>query len=109
MATTNRNARRYLRIHLRAYAAAAVPFVIVNLVAAGGGWFFWPVVVWGVFVIVHYMYVKSLTIDNGWAQRRARDVTGKAYDAGHIEDIHKRYRDNRVAGRGSEPRTTKTR
>lgn len=99
MTATNRNARRYFRIHLRAYAAGAVLFVIVNFVAAGGWRFLWTVFAWGFLVFVHYMYVKSMTIDNGWAQRRARDVTGKAYDAGHIEDIQKRYRDRNAARR----------
>lgn len=93
MAAANHTPRRSLQIHLRVYAAVAALFVIGNLVMADGAWFLWPVLAWGFFVFLHYMYVKSLTIDNRWAQRRARDVTETAYDAGHIDDIRKRYRD----------------
>lgn len=93
MAGVDHKARRSLQIHSRVYAAVTALFVIGNLVLANGAWFLWPVLAWGFFVFIHYLYVKSLTIDNRWVQRRARDVTETAYDAGHIEDIRKRYRD----------------
>ena len=90
-------ARRYLRIHLGVYAAAATLSIVLDVVAADALRFLWGVLVWGFLVFLHYMYVKTVTIDNGWARRRARDVTEKAYDAGHIEDIRKRYRDRSSA------------
>lgn len=93
MAARTDHARRLLHIHLRVYAGVAALFVIGNLALADGVWLLWPVLVWGFFAFLHYLYVKSLTIDGRWAQRRARDVTEHAYDAGHIEDIRKRYRD----------------
>ncbi len=84
-------AARYLRLHARAYAVAAVIFLLVDLVASDGWWFFWPVLVWGSVVFLHYMYVKSVSIDDDWAARRTREIGDRAYDLGHIEDIRKRY------------------
>ncbi len=84
-------AARYLRPHARAYAVAAVIFLLVDLVASEGWWFFWPVLVWGSVVFLHYMYVKSVRIDDDWAARRTREIGDRAYDLGHIEDIRKRY------------------
>ncbi len=85
-------AARYLRPHVRTYAVAAVIFPLVDLVASDGWWFFWPILVWGAVVLLHYMYVKSVNIDDDWAARRTREIGDRAYDQGHIEDIRKRYR-----------------
>ena len=56
-------AARYLRPHARAYALAAVIFLLVDLVASEGWWFFWPVLIWGSVVLLHYIYVKIVNID----------------------------------------------
>lgn len=85
------DASRYLRLHARAYAFGAGVIFLVDLVTPGPWWFFWPVVVWGALVLLHYLYVKTISIDNRWADRRASEVVDKAYDLGHIEDIRKRY------------------
>ena len=84
-------AARYLRPHARAYALAAVIFLLVDLVGSEGWWFFWPVLIWGSVVLLHYMYVKIVNIDDDWAAERTREIGGRAYDLGHIEDIRKRY------------------
>lgn len=89
---------RSFRIHLFAYGAGAAAFLLVALMSSDVSWFFWPAIVWGALVAFHYMYVKSLTIDNRWADRRAADVVEKAYDLGHIEDIHKRHDDPPPSG-----------
>ena len=78
-------------LHAVAYAIAAAVLVLVDLAFTGGWWFFWPVLAWGVLVLVHYLYVKSIHVDNRWAEERADRVLDKAYDLGHIEDIRQRY------------------
>ncbi len=85
--------QRALRIHARIFGAAAALFVAGNMALAAETWLIWPVLVWGFVLFLHYLYVKSRTVDNRWASQRARDVAGHAYDAGHIEDIRDRYRD----------------
>lgn len=89
----DRDPRRPLRIHIRIFGIAVALFVLGNTLLADETWFMWPVLVWGFVLFLHYLYVKSRTIDNRWAQQRARDVAEHAYDAGHIEDIRERYRE----------------
>ena len=88
------------RIHAFAYGVGALAFLLVALMSGDVSWFFWPAMVWGAVVAFHYMYAKSLVIDNSWADRRAADVVEKAYDLGHIEDIHKRHDDPPSPGPG---------
>jgi len=63
---------------------------LVNLVAIGGIWLFWPAVIWGVALVAHYMYVKSLSVDDDWADEKAADIFANASDRSHIESIHER-------------------
>jgi hypothetical protein len=46
---------------------------------------------WGVAVAAHWLYVKSVHIDEGWAQQRTEDIRLQAHDLGHIEDIVERH------------------
>ncbi len=46
---------------------------------------------WGVAVAAHWLYVKSVNIDEVWIQQRTEDIRLQAYDLGHIEDIEKRH------------------
>jgi hypothetical protein len=80
-----------LRPHACAYGLGSVIFLVVDLLASEGRWFYWPVLVWGFVVLLHYIYVKSVSIDTDWAARRTTEVADRAYDLSHIEDIRKRY------------------
>jgi hypothetical protein len=82
---------RYFRLHVRAYALGTAVLVLVDLTVTGGWWFFWPVLAWGLLVLVHYLYLKSIRVDSRWAEERAGRILDKAYDLGHIEDIRRRY------------------
>ncbi len=93
---------RTLRRHAWAYAVCSVVLVVVDFAASEGWWFFWPVLAWGCAVLLHYIHVKSISIDDGWAADRATEVVGKAYDLGHIESIRDRYEGAR-SSRGGRP------
>lgn len=88
---------------------------LVNLVAIGGIWLSWPAVIWGVALVAHYMYVKSLSVDDGWADEKAADIFANASDRSHIESIHQRRggmtsprRGTRRGGRGAVETPTDT-
>ena len=91
--------RRNLPLHARAYALGAALLVAANLATSANWWSFWPVLGWAGVVFVHYLVVKSFSIDDAWAARRALDVTEKAYDAGHIETIRDAYEHPTAPGR----------
>jgi hypothetical protein len=89
-AERDRVARR-LRRHVQAYAAVTGALFLIDLLTPGSWWFLWPMSGWGVAVAAHWLYVKSVNIDEHWAQQRTEDIRLQAYDLGHIEDIAKRH------------------
>ena len=92
---------RVFRLHAVAYALGSGLLVFVDFAVTGGWWFFWPVMAWGLLVLVHFLYLKSIRVDSRWAEERASRILDKAYDLGHIEDIHQRYDSGKPPGRDS--------
>ncbi len=82
---------RRLRRHILVYAAVIGALFLINLLTPGPLWFLWPMFVWGFALAAHWLYVKSVNIDDDWAQRRTEDIRLQAHDLGHIEDIQMRY------------------
>ncbi len=89
-AERDRAARR-LRRHILAYAAVIFALFLIDLLTPGSWWFLWPMFGWGVALAAHWLYVKSVHIDDDWAHQRTEDIRLQAYDLGHIEDIEKRH------------------
>lgn len=82
---------RRLRRHILAYVAVNGALFLIDLLTPGSWWFLWPMLAWGAAVAAHWLYVKSVNIDDDWAQQRTEDIRLQAYDLGHIEDIDKRH------------------
>ncbi len=93
---------RYLRPHASAFVVVTAIVVLVDLVAFDGWWFFWPVLIWGFAVLVHYLYVKSISTDDRWAAQRSSDIRYRAYDLSHIEDIRHRHEESSAPNQGRE-------
>ncbi len=94
---------RRLRRHVLAYAAINGALLLIDLLAPGQWWFLWPMFGWGVTVAAHWLYVKSVHIDEVWAQLRTEDIRLAAHDLGHIEDIvgrHEKAEARRQPGAG---------
>ncbi len=103
--TTERDrAFRRLRRHVLIYAAVIGALFLIDLLTPGPLWFLWPMFGWGFALAAHWLYVKSINIDDDWAQRRTEDIRLQAHDLGHIEDIEKRYEQAEARRRsGAEP------
>ncbi len=84
-------ALRRLRRHILAYATVICALFLINLLTPGPWWFLWPMFSWGVALAAHWLYVKSVHIDEVWAQQRTEDIRLQAHDLGHIEDIQMRH------------------
>ncbi len=82
---------RRLRRHILVYAAANGALFLIDLLTPGPWWFLWPMFGWGVALAAHWLYVKSVHIDEVWAQTRTEDIRLQAHDLGHIEDIAMRH------------------
>ena len=90
--TTKRDrAIRRLRRHVLAYAAINGALFLIDLLTPGPWWFLWPMFGWGVAVAAHWLYVKSVHIDEVWVRQRTEDIRLQAQDLGHIEDIQMRH------------------
>ncbi len=58
----------------------------------GEGWnTFAPMLAWAVLFGLHYVFARSLTMDDDRAERRTEDLRLRAYDQGHIDDIGGRH------------------
>jgi hypothetical protein len=84
-------ALRRLRRHILAYATVICALFLINLLTPDPWWFLWPMFSWGVALAAHWLYVKSVHIDEVWAQQRTEDIRLQAHDLGHIEDIQMRH------------------
>lgn len=93
----------WLKRHLLAYAGIAAASLLVNAVTfAGQLWAIWPLMIFGTLAGVHYLYVRSVYVDEDWVDERAEDLRMKSYDFDHIRDIQRRY-EERIDGPGSSP------
>ena len=78
-------------LHQKVLTAGVVVLVVSNaLTRAHGLWAFWPLAVWGCVFVVHYLVVKTVTIDPDWVEERSQELNTRSYDRGHIETIAER-------------------
>lgn len=50
---------------------------------------FWPLGVWFMVAAVHFFIVKSMSVDNDWADEKADRIRRDAYDFQHVREIYK--------------------
>ena len=91
---------RALRNHFMGYAGVGILLFAVDLVTSGPVWFYWPVMAWGVVIGAHWLYCKSLAVDDDWADRRAGELRYKSYDLGHIQQIEESYKNSQSSDSG---------
>ena len=81
------------RLHLWAFVLVNLALNAANWFAGGDWWAFWPLIVWGVVLVAHYLAYKSRRVDERWVEERTDDVRSKSYDRAHIDSIETRYSD----------------
>jgi hypothetical protein len=82
-----RRAVRRLTHHIFLFAAVNTGLVIADLLLPGRPFFFYPLLFWGVALIVHAFLVKALYVDPAWAEQRAERLREASYDRKHIDQI----------------------
>ena len=88
---------RTIRWHALAVLAANLLLTGINIVLGGSWWAFWPLMVTGALLAVHYFFYKAIAVDRRWVDERVEELNLKSYDRSHIEDLKSRY------GGGNEP------
>ena len=56
-------------------------------------------ITWSLVIMVHYLVVRSVSVDAEWIEKRTDQVTDDAKDTSHIESIRNHY------VRGIRPKT----
>ncbi len=101
------DARQGLRIHLLSYASINGLFFLIDLLTPGSWWFVWPMLAWGIALAAHWLYVKSVNVDDAWADRRTEDLRSQALDWSHMADMEKRFQakdsPRRLSSRSAPP------
>ncbi len=83
-------ATRYFRPHAWVYGGTLLVALMLALVSVEL-WLFWPMMVWTVLFLIHFLVVKSLNIDSDWVAERTEKTAMKAFDISHIETIRESY------------------
>ena len=101
-------ATRLYRWHALAYGVLMGGLAAVNIYVGGGWWSFWPMVVWGMVLALHFFFYKSVTVDEDWARERTDDLRLRSYDLSHIQDIEDRVEQRDASVRPGDERDTRT-
>jgi 2TM domain len=83
---------RAFRWHLLAFAVLNAALNVANALTGRPWWAFWPLIVSGFLLGLHYLFYKSATADEHWADERVEELNLKSYDRSHIEELKTRYR-----------------
>ena len=83
--------RIYLRRHFVLYFSALVIWALAILLSTGTWSAFWPMITWSLVIMVHYLVVRSVSVDAEWIEKRTDQVTDDAKDTSHIENIRNHY------------------
>lgn len=61
-----------LLIHLLVFSVINLGLFAIDALTGGGWWFYWPLLAWGVGLILHVLATSVPVFRPGWADRRAR-------------------------------------
>lgn len=83
------------RLHLSAFILVNLALNAANWFVGGDWWAFWPLAVWGVVLVAHYLAYKSKRVDEPWVEERTDDVRSKSYDRAHMDSIETRFKEKK--------------
>lgn len=99
---------QYFILHRNIAIVSLLLLFFADWIVDGSGWFFWLALSWIMALVIHFCIVKSIMVDEDWADERARDLRIKSYDYKHIHAIRDRYiKPRRAKSPGAEKRPAK--
>ena len=84
---TRRLLARAFRPHLTLYLLVNAGLTGLNVYLGAPWWAVWPLVLWGMLLMLHFLYHRTASVDDAWVEERTLDLRSKSYDMGHIDDI----------------------
>lgn len=85
--STRRLLARAFRPHLYLYLVVNAGLNGLNVYLGAPWWAVWPLVLWGMLLMLHFLYHRTASVDDAWVEERTLDLRSKSYDMGHIDDI----------------------
>lgn len=76
------------RRHLQTFVLFNALLTAINIYTGAPWWAFWPLVVWGLVLLLHFLFHRARAVDEAWVEERTLDLRSKSYDLGHIDEIH---------------------
>jgi hypothetical protein len=73
--------------HLVAYLLVNAGLTAVNVYMGAPWWAVWPLVAWGLLLMLHFLFYRTESVDDAWVEERTLELRSKSYDMGHIDDI----------------------
>lgn len=86
-----------------AFVLVNAALTAVNIYMGAPWWAVWPLLVWGLAVMIHFLVYRAATIDDAWVEERTVDLRLRSYDLGHIDTIHERPAPSIKDKSGGEP------
>lgn len=79
------------RRHVWVFVLGNLALNAANWFVGEGWWAFWPLVVWGLVLAMHYLIYKSRRVSDRWVEERTEEIRSKSYDRAHIDSIQTRH------------------
>lgn len=83
---STRAERAFLR-HRLAFLLCNGALTVANVVTGSPWWAFWPLIAWGLALMLHFLFYRATTVEDAWVEERTQDLRAKSYDFAHIDSI----------------------
>lgn len=66
-------------MHLLVYLAVNLGLFFIDMMSGGASWFFWPLIGWGIFVLIHgaVVVLGGSLFGKQWEERKIRQLMNK--------------------------------
>jgi hypothetical protein len=66
-------------MHLMTYVAISIGLFFIDRMSPGGPWFFWPVIGWGIFMVLHgaTVVMGGSFLGQEWEERKVRQLMNR--------------------------------
>ncbi|MBT5110240.1 MAG: 2TM domain-containing protein [Rhodospirillaceae bacterium] len=90
------------RVHGAVYLGVNAALFILDWAIGGAWWFHFTALIWGFVLVIHFLVMKTFSVDENWADERSAKLRHGSYDVGHIIQISDDYNDAEAGDGGDE-------
>ncbi len=83
--------KRVYKTHSVIYVIALLAWATAVALIPGDWSLFWPIMVWTISFMIHFLICKGTHVDEEWVEERVERINEEAKDLSHIEAIRDDY------------------